>query len=472
MNDEERACSLRASAVLANQEERHDEAMQLYEEAISLLIGLCKRNDARRAHYEHVANLYLTEAETSKEAKLAKTAKGSSSSIFSIFGLGTSSSSSSPAASSTPAARLPDVHDYTLGVRKASSSSSSSSSGSNIGGIKAPSSSSTLASATASSGVARANAASTGAGIAVPSAYEASIQEEMMIASPNVKWTDIAGLAFAKATLQEAVVLPALRPDLFTGLRAPPKGVLLFGPPGTGKTLIAKAVATEARCSFFAVSPSSLTSKYLGEGEKLMRALFTLARRQQPSVVFFDEIDSLLGSRNESEHEASRRLKTEFLTQVDGCVSATADRVLVLGATNLPWELDEAVTRRMVKRVYIPLPDAASRTALIRHLLAGKPQEDQRQNTSNQIALSEADIEEIVARTEGLSGSDLAALCAEAAMGPIRELRPSQLIEIKAEEMRAININDFVLALNVVRPSVSSEHLVRFQQYTDEHGAR
>ena len=134
------------------------------------------------------------------------------------------------------------------------------------------------------------------------------------------KWNEIAGLEKAKQTLQEAVILPALRPDLFQGLRAPPRGVLLFGPPGTGKTMLAKCVATESHANFFNISASSLTSKWHGEGEKLVRKLFDIARKMQPSVIFIDEIDSLLSSRRENEHDAVRRLKTEFLVHLDGLV--------------------------------------------------------------------------------------------------------------------------------------------------------
>jgi spastin len=134
----------------------------------------------------------------------------------------------------------------------------------------------------------------------------------------GVTWDDIAGLSFAKQTLQEAVILPNLRPDLFTGLRAPPRGVLLFGPPGTGKTLLAKAVATESGFAFFSIAASSVTSKFLGEGEKLMKGLFGVARRLEPAVIFFDEIDALMSARKDNEHEASRRIKTEFMTQVRG----------------------------------------------------------------------------------------------------------------------------------------------------------
>lgn len=198
-----------------------------------------------------------------------------------------------------------------------------------------------------------AGSTSNGAAVKVPefadpkvhNEYENQIRAEMLDSSPSVGWDDISGLAFAKQTLQEAVILPNLRPDLFTGLRAPPKGVLLYGPPGTGKTMLAKAVASESGFSFFNISASSVTSKYLGEGEKLIKGLFSLARSHQPSVIFFDEIDALMSARKESEHEASRRLKTEFMVQVDGAATTASDRILIIGATNIPWDIDEAVLR-------------------------------------------------------------------------------------------------------------------------------
>ena len=140
---------------------------------------------------------------------------------------------------------------------------------------------------------------------------EQAILDEMLEDIASVRWDDIIGLEYAKQTLQEAVIYPQLHPELFTGLRSAAKGVLLFGPPGTGKTLLAKAVASSSGFKFFSISASSLTSKWVGEGEKLVRALFTVARDMQPSVIFMDEIDSVLSKRKEGEHEASRRLKTE-----------------------------------------------------------------------------------------------------------------------------------------------------------------
>lgn len=194
-----------------------------------------------------------------------------------------------------------------------------------------------------------------------------TILNEIVEDKPAIDWDDIAGLVLAKQTLYENVVLPSIRPDIFNGLRAPARGILLFGPPGmfclhmlmliylgNGKTLIAKAVAAQCKATFFSISASALVSKYHGEGEKLVKALFAAARYLQPSVIFVDEIDSILSARSSNEHEASRRMKTEFLVQMDGVNNQKSDdRVLVLAATNIPWELDGAVQRRFVKKIYI-----------------------------------------------------------------------------------------------------------------------
>lgn len=209
------------------------------------------------------------------------------------------------------------------------------------------------------------------------------IKNEVIGSTKEVHWEDIAGLEDAKCTIKEAVVMPLLRPDFFTGLRSAPKGILLFGPPGrlalqltkkvdltfctftgTGKTLIGKCIASQANATFFSISASSLTSKWIGEGEKLVKALFVYARVRQPSVIFLDEIDSVLTKRSENENEATRRLKTEFLVQLEGAHTTTEqDRVLLVGATNRPQELDDAARRRFTKRLYIPLPDFQVRIA-------------------------------------------------------------------------------------------------------------
>jgi spastin len=202
-------------------------------------------------------------------------------------------------------------------------------------------------------------------------AIDAQIDSSILTETPNVKWDDIVGLENAKRALQEAVVLPTLRSDLFQGIRSPDRGILLYGPPGNGKTMLAKAAASAAKATFLSVSASSLTSKWHGEGEKLVRALFKVAQERAPSIIFIDEVDSLLGERGSNEHEASRRLKTEFLVQMDGATGDASARVLVLAATNRPQDLDSAVVRRLPKRIYIPLPDANARKFLIQKLLEG-----------------------------------------------------------------------------------------------------
>lgn len=153
--------------------------------------------------------------------------------------------------------------------------------------------------------------------------------------TPHVQWDDIAGLHTAKEALKEAVILPIKFPQLFTGKRKPWKGILLYGPPGTGKSYLAKAVATESKSTFFSVSSSDLVSKWMGESERLVKQLFAMAREARPSIIFVDEIDSLCGTRTDGESEASRRIKTEFLVQMNGVGNDDEADVLVLGATNM-----------------------------------------------------------------------------------------------------------------------------------------
>lgn len=285
------------------------------------------------------------------------------------------------------------------------------------------------------------------------------IEDDIVDRSPGVKWDDIAGLERAKQALKEMVILPTLRSDLFQGLRKPARGLLLYGPPGNGKTMLAKAVASEASATFFSLSASSLTSKWVGEGEKLMKALFAVAAERQPSVIFIDEIDSILSSRSSNEHEASRRLKTEFLVQFDGVMANDNDRVIVMGATNRPQELDDAARRRLVKRIYIPLPDFKARRALLKHVLKGQA-----------FQLSDDDLETIVSQTEGYSGSDLKALCQEAALMPIRELG-SRISTVKANQVRKGTLRDFEGAKKTIRASVSKEQLDSFQEWHQTFGS-
>lgn len=285
------------------------------------------------------------------------------------------------------------------------------------------------------------------------------VEAEVVDSSPGVAWDDVAGLAAAKQALREMVILPSLRPDVFSGLRAPARGLLLFGPPGTGKTMIAKAVASEAKCTFFSISASSLVSKWHGEGEKLVRELFAVARERAPSVIFIDEIDSLLSARSAGEHDASRRLKTELLVQMDGVGSGDA-HVVVMGATNCPEEIDEAARRRLVRRIHVPLPDAEARKALVTHLLSKDPAS---------YALPDADRDRLVRATDGYSGSDLHALCREAAMEPVRELDPAQVANFSGK-IRKLQLKDFEKAMKTVRPSVSRTQLRRYEEFNRQFG--
>ncbi|XP_075530275.1 spastin isoform X3 [Dermacentor variabilis] len=308
------------------------------------------------------------------------------------------------------------------------------------------------------------------------------ILDEIVDGGPEVLFSDIAGQEVAKQALSEMVILPTDRPELFTGLRAPPKGLLLFGPPGNGKTMLAKAVAHESHSTFLNISAASLTSKYVGEGEKLVRALFAVARELQPSIIFIDEVDSLLSERKDNEHEATRRLKTEFLVEFDGLHTGSEERILVMGATNRPQELDDAALRRFTKRVYVTLPDENTRVVLLEKLL-------RKQNSP----LSLDKLKYLARVTSGYSGSDLTALAKDAALGPIRELNPEQVrcVDPKktcelgselskkrmrrcevccTEKMRNITLEDFMTSLKKVRCSVSSQSLEFYERWNQEFG--
>lgn len=177
-----------------------------------------------------------------------------------------------------------------------------------------------------------------------------TIQRDICMANPGVYFREIIGLTECKRLLKEAVLMPMKYPHLFTGLLEPWKGILLFGPPGTGKTMLAKAVATECRTTFFNISASSIVSKWRGDSEKLIRVLFELAKYYEPSTIFIDEIDSIMSQRDAGEHEGSRRMKTELLIQMDGLVK-NKEKIFLLAASNLPWDLDIALLRRLEKRV-------------------------------------------------------------------------------------------------------------------------
>jgi len=292
-----------------------------------------------------------------------------------------------------------------------------------------------------------------------------TVERDMMDLQLNVTFDDIASLDLAKRTLNEAVTLPLLIPEYFTGIREPWKGVLLFGPPGTGKTLLAKAVASMNGVRFFNCSSSTMTSKWRGESEKLVREVFQMARHYAPSIIFFDEVDALVSSRGGAgEHEASRRFKAELLSQMDGIGGAAeAGRgVMVLATTNCPWELDEALRRRLEKRIHIPLPDQQSRAAMFRIHLRG-------------VALEEAvDCDHLARLTDGYSGADIKVICRDASLMPMRRLlqgrSPQEVVELKAQGKLDVSLTaeDFRAALSSTAPSVSPEHLGRFAAWEKE----
>ncbi|KAI6107401.1 P-loop containing nucleoside triphosphate hydrolase protein [Pisolithus croceorrhizus] len=320
----------------------------------------------------------------------------------------------------------------------------------------------------------------------------AGLSGAILTEKPNVKWDDVAGLERAKASLQEAVILPRKFPQIFTGKRTPWRGILLYGPPGTGKSYLAKAVATEANSTFFSVSSSDLVSKWQGDSERLVRNLFDMARENKPAIIFIDEVDSLASTRNESESEGSRRIKTEFLVQMNG-VGHDDTGVLVLGATNIPWQLDPAIKRRFEKRIYIPLPDKEARKRMFEIHVGSTP-----------CQLANKDYKLLAERTEGYSGSDISIVVRDALMQPVRKVisathfkpvkpepdsSPSELKwtpcspgdrdavekswnEIESDELQEppLRLQDFLKSLESVRPTVTEADIRRHDEWTKESG--
>ena len=307
------------------------------------------------------------------------------------------------------------------------------------------------------------------------------VEREVMEKNPNVKFEDIAELEGAKNTLKEAVLLPLLMPDFFRGIRRPWKGVLLYGPPGTGKTLLAKALATQGKTTFFNVSPTTFASKWKGESEKLVRILFEMARFYAPSTIFIDEVDSIGQKRSDGDNEASRKVMAEMLVQMDG-VSGKLDQedisieelkkniVMVMGATNLPWDLDDALRRRFEKRVYIPLPNSVGRREMFNINMKGIQVEDG------------IDMDKLVQLTDGYSGADIANVCREASLMQMRrklmktggklnftaiKLNPSKTL---IDELDApVTQNDFELAIKNISKSVSQNDIKKYEQFTEEY---
>ncbi|MEW5297799.1 MAG: hypothetical protein WDW36_000983 [Sanguina aurantia] len=320
---------------------------------------------------------------------------------------------------------------------------------------------------------------------------KAGLSGAILSEKPNVKWDDVAGLEGAKDALKEAVILPVRFPQFFTGKRKPWSGILLYGPPGTGKSYLAKAVATEADSTFFSISSQDLVSKWLGESEKLVSSLFNLARENAPSIIFIDEVDSLCSARGEGESEAARRIKTQLMVEMQG-VGSDNNKVLILAATNLPYNLDQAIRRRFDKRIYIPLPEASARAHMFKIHLGDTPNE-----------LSEDDFQQLGERTEGFSGSDCSVVVKDVLMQPIRALQDAtHFVKVRhgteekwfpcppgapagveknlqwfadndctdTVEPPKITFRDFEKVLLRARPTVGKSDLEIFEKFTAEFG--
>ena len=310
------------------------------------------------------------------------------------------------------------------------------------------------------------------------------IEREVVDMNLNVSFDDIAELEEAKRALTEAVVLPLLMPDFFIGLRRPWKGVLLYGPPGTGKTLLAKALATQGKTTFFNVSPTTFASKWKGESEKLVRILFEMARFYAPSTIFIDEVDSVGTKRHDGEHEASKKVLAEMLVQMDGISESNSglngefdnennkpNFVMVLGATNLPWDLDDALRRRFEKRIYIPLPNSVGRREMFRINFNG-------------IKLSnDVDIDILVKKTEGYSGHDISSVCREASLMNMRrklmtangkfDILQAANNERFLQDLEApVSQNDILIAIKNISKSVSNNDVKKFEEWTYQYSSK
>jgi ATP-dependent 26S proteasome regulatory subunit len=293
--------------------------------------------------------------------------------------------------------------------------------------------------------------------------YVDRVIEETKIDPDQIKvsWDDVVGQDRAKNALIESIVWPLGNPEIFKGARAPPKGILLFGPPGTGKTMLAKAVAKDCNVTFFNVSASTFSSHYYGESERLMSALFFTAKKFQPSIIFIDEIDSILASRGgTNEHESSRKVKTEFMIRSEGFLSDDS-RVVLIGATNRPQDLDEAVLRRFERKIMVNLPEEQARIKLLKSCISGV------RNT-----ITDEDFIFLSQNMEKsfFSSKDIISYCRYAALQPIRELKKADLKKIKEEDIRAVNKGDFVSAALTISSSISFKSFHELEEWDLEHG--
>ena len=306
--------------------------------------------------------------------------------------------------------------------------------------------------------------------------YEQAIAMEVVSpAEIPVTFEDIGGLDDIIDELRESVIYPLTLPHLYAGhssLLTAPSGVLLYGPPGCGKTMLAKALARESGACFINLHISTLTEKWYGDSNKLVAAVFSLARKLQPSIVFIDEIDAVLGTRRSGEHEASGMVKAEFMTHWDGLASATTEggsqRICILGATNRIQDIDEAILRRMPKKFPVALPNASQRRQIFDLTLRDTKLDRGRYRDGK----STFDLNTLVRLGAGMSGSDIKEACRDAAMVPVREYikahkeRGARSMKgIKSEAVRGLQTEDFFGLRN---SSAGRRRLQRVQDEVEE----
>jgi katanin p60 ATPase-containing subunit A1 len=267
---------------------------------------------------------------------------------------------------------------------------------------------------------------------------------------------------------------------LFQGIIDPWNGVLLYGMPGCGKTMLAKAVASECKTTFFNISASSIVSKWRGESEKLVRVLFEMARHYAPSTIFLDEIDSIMSSRDvDGEHEGSRRMKTELLIQMDG-LARTKDHVFILATSNIPWQLDMALIRRLEKRIFIGMPDFDALVSMLRKHLPV----DLVDGFGNQVVSDQLDYRKGAEMLNGYSGSDVKSICKEAIMMPLRLVFEKLSVnspetrsetdngkEVKQLQREVVTTDHLLGAISKIRPSCNLKLLKEYEQWAKDFGS-
>ncbi|XP_036397112.1 fidgetin-like isoform X2 [Megalops cyprinoides] len=284
------------------------------------------------------------------------------------------------------------------------------------------------------------------------------VTTEILQQGPPVDWSDIAGLDLAKAAIKDEVLWPILRPDVFSGLSALPRSVLLFGPQGTGRTLLARCIASQLGAAFLRLSGSALVTKWLGEGEKIVHASFLVARCRQPAVVFVSEVDMLLSAQL-SEESPVNRIRGELLAQLDAVLSSAEDHVLVVCSTSKPEEMDESLRRYFPKRLLVPLPDSGARHQIISQFLS-----------QHNYCLSDKEVALVVQRTEGFSGLDVARLCQEAVVGPLHGMPGADLSAMLPGQLRPVTYQDFENVLCKVQPSISQKELDTYTEWNKMYG--